>query len=225
MAAFICSANQGTLIEEKPGLFVAELIKEMRSPRSTVEDVFKRTRMDVLRGSNSKQAPSYSSTLEEEFIFFRACRKTHGGAGENRPRAARGQGSGFASAAPAKPESMPDEKIATPATAPKPVTPANPDAARDESIRQLDARIRANPNDVAAIYTRGQSMRRTGTFRPSKTFDEVLRLDPKDAEAQQSLLGARHHRRSFRRTEGLQRGAAAFDPATPMLTTAAVWST
>jgi hypothetical protein len=41
----------------------------MRSPRSTVEDVFKRTRMDVLRGSNSKQAPWYSSTLEEEFIF------------------------------------------------------------------------------------------------------------------------------------------------------------
>jgi uncharacterized caspase-like protein len=67
--AFMCSANQGTLMEaEKPGLFVAELIKKMRSPGSTVEDVFKRTRMDVLRGSNSKQAPWYSSTLEEEVV-------------------------------------------------------------------------------------------------------------------------------------------------------------
>ena len=55
--------------EEKPGLFVAELIKETRSPGSTVEDVFKRTRMDVLRGSHGKQAPWYSSTLEEDFIF------------------------------------------------------------------------------------------------------------------------------------------------------------
>ena len=54
--------------EEKPGLFVAELIKETRSPGSTVEDVFKRTRMDVLRGSHGKQAPWYSSTLEEEVV-------------------------------------------------------------------------------------------------------------------------------------------------------------
>jgi hypothetical protein len=211
MAAFICSANQGTLIEEKPGL-VAELIKEMRSPRSTVEDVFKRTRMDVLRGSNSKQAPWYSSTLEEEFFFSAPAGRPTAAQARTDPAPPAAKPQVSPPPAPAKPESMPDEKIATPATAPKPVTPANPDAARDESIRQLDARIRANPNDVAAIYTRGQSMRRTGTFRPSKTFDEVLRLDPKDAEAQQSLLGARHHRRSFRRTEGLQRGAAAFDP-------------
>jgi hypothetical protein len=35
-------------------------------------------------------------------LFFRACRETHGGAGENRPRAARGQASGFASAGPGK---------------------------------------------------------------------------------------------------------------------------
>jgi tetratricopeptide (TPR) repeat protein len=202
MAAFICSANQGTLMEEeKPGLFVAELIKEMRSPGSTVEDVFKRTRMDVLRGSNSKQAPWYSST-GRGIHFFRACRETHGDAGENRPRAARGQASGFASAGPDKAgidARRQNRNPGAPATAPKPVTPANPDAARDESIRQLDARIRANPNDVAAIYTRGQIYAKNRNFsRAIKDFDEVLRLDPKCRGAQQSLLGARHHRRSLR---------------------------
>jgi len=72
--------------EEKPGLFVAELIKETRSPGSTVEDVFKRTRMDVLRGSNSKQAPLVLVHPGRGIHFSRACRETPGGAGENRPR-------------------------------------------------------------------------------------------------------------------------------------------
>ena len=49
-----------------------------------------------------------------------------------------------------------------------------PDAARDESIRQLDARIRANPNDVAAIYARGQIYAKNRNFSGAiKDFDEV----------------------------------------------------
>jgi hypothetical protein len=177
--AFICSANQGTLMEEeKPGLFVAELIKEMRSPGSTVEDVFKRTRMDVLRGSNSKQAPWYSSTLEEEFIFSApAGRPTATQARTDPAPAAKPQVS--PPPAPTKPESMPDDKIATPAP---------------------------------------RRLRRSRSRRPTPTPRGTNRSG-------NCLLGARHHRRSLRRTEGLQRGAAAFDPATPMLTTAAVWST
>src|SRR5262249_35688908 len=110
----------------------------MRSPGSTVEDVFKRTRMDVLRGSNSKQAPLVLIHRGRGIHFF------PGGAGENRPRAARGQASGFASAGPGKAgidARRQNRDPGPPATAPKPVTPANPDAARDESIRQLDARI------------------------------------------------------------------------------------
>jgi hypothetical protein len=47
----------------------------MRSPGSTVEDVFKRTRMDVLRGSNSKQAPLVLVHPGRGIHFFRACRE------------------------------------------------------------------------------------------------------------------------------------------------------
>jgi tetratricopeptide (TPR) repeat protein len=186
-----------------------------------VEDVFKRTRMDVLRGSNSKQAPWYSSTLEEEFISPRLPGDPRRRRREPTPRRPR-PSLRFRPPAPTKAgidARRQNRNPGAPATAPKPVTPANPDAARDESIRQLDARIRANPNDVAAIYTRGQiyaknrnfSMRRTGTFpAPSKTS---MRWSgsTRNAEALNNRCWARRHRRrSFRRTEGLQRGACGF---------------
>jgi tetratricopeptide (TPR) repeat protein len=158
-----------------------------------VEDVFKRTRMDVLRGSNSKQAPWYSSTLEEEFISPRLPGDPRRRRREPTPRRPR-PSLRFRPPAPTKAgidARRQNRNPGAPATAPKPVTPANPDAARDESIRQLDARIRANPNDVAAIYTRGQIYAKNRNFsRAIKDFDEVVRLDPKCRGAQQSLLGA-----------------------------------
>jgi hypothetical protein len=209
--AFICSANQGTLMEEeKPGLFVAELIKEMRSPRRWRMYSSARAWMCCAVPIANKLPGTRPPWKRNSFL--RACRETHGGAGENRPRAARGQASGFAPRPRQRPESMPDDN-----------------AARDESIRQLDARIRANPNDVAAIYTRGQiyaknrnfSMRRTGTFpAPSKTS---MRWSGSTRNAE-----ALNNRCWARAITGHLSGALklrAFDPATPMLTTAAVWST
>jgi hypothetical protein len=197
MAAFICSANQGTLIEEKPGL-VAELIKEMRSPRSTVEDVFKRTRMDVLRGSNSKQAPWYSSTLEEEFIF---------------------------SAPAGRPTATQARTDRCPTTKSQPRRPGDcAEAGHAGQPRRRAGRIDQAvgcPNSRQSERCRGHLHARTDLCeeqelfyaknrnfsRAIKDFDEVVRLDPKCRGAQQSLLGARHHRPSFRRTE-----AAGFRP-------------
>jgi tetratricopeptide (TPR) repeat protein len=79
----------------------------------------------------------------------------------------------------------------TPSPAP---SPASPPVARidDPAITELDRKIRANPNDGAAYYKRGQLYAQHGDFGSAvKDFDEVIRLDPKDAEAFNNRCWAR----------------------------------
>src|SRR5262249_20099175 len=49
--------------------FVSELIKELRSPNLTAEQVFSRARIGVSRASNNEQVPWVASSLTEEFYF------------------------------------------------------------------------------------------------------------------------------------------------------------
>jgi formylglycine-generating enzyme required for sulfatase activity len=66
------SAAPGKIINESTGtnsLFVSELIKELRSPNLTAEEVFNRARVGVSRASNSEQIPWVSSSLSEDFYF------------------------------------------------------------------------------------------------------------------------------------------------------------
>ena len=171
--------------------------------------------MDVLRGSHGKQAPWYSFP-GRGIHFFRACRQTPGGAGENRPRAARGEASGFASAGPGKAgiDGRQNRNPGAPGDcaeaghAGQPPTPRGTN--RSGSWMPEFAPIRT----MSRPFTRAdRSMRRTGTFpAPSKTSMRCPARPEGCRGAQQSLLGARHHQRSFRRTEGLQRGAAASTP-------------
>ena len=68
----IFSAAPGRVINESTGtnsLFVGELIKELRSPNLTAEEVFNRARIGVSRASNSEQIPWVSSTLADNFYF------------------------------------------------------------------------------------------------------------------------------------------------------------
>src|SRR5262245_27026495 len=103
------SAAPGKTINDGVGtnsLFVAELIKELRSPNLTAEEVFNRARIGVSRASNSEQVPWVASSLLEEFYF-----------GSSRPVAA------APSPAPAAPAPAP---TATPAPAPAPAPAARP---------------------------------------------------------------------------------------------------
>jgi formylglycine-generating enzyme required for sulfatase activity len=66
------SAAQGKVINDTTGansLFVSELIKELRSPNLTAEEVFNRARIGVSRASNNEQVPWVASSLLEEFYF------------------------------------------------------------------------------------------------------------------------------------------------------------
>jgi len=50
-------------------LFVGELIKELRVPNLTAEEVFNRARIGVSRASNNEQVPWVASSLVDEFYF------------------------------------------------------------------------------------------------------------------------------------------------------------
>jgi tetratricopeptide (TPR) repeat protein len=68
----ISAAAPGTVINDGDGdnsLFVRELLKEMRSPGLTVEEVFNRTRIGVSRASKGEQVPWISSSLVEDFYL------------------------------------------------------------------------------------------------------------------------------------------------------------
>src|SRR5919108_5616599 len=66
------SVAPGKVIADSTGAnspFVGELIKELRSPNLTAEEVFNRTRIGVSRASNNEQVPWVASSLTEEFYF------------------------------------------------------------------------------------------------------------------------------------------------------------
>jgi uncharacterized caspase-like protein len=66
----ISAAAPGTVVNDSDGdnsLFVRELLKEMRSPNLTVEEIFNRTRIGVSRASKGEQVPWISSSMVEEY--------------------------------------------------------------------------------------------------------------------------------------------------------------
>jgi formylglycine-generating enzyme required for sulfatase activity len=66
------SAATGKVVPDGTGensLFVSELIKELRVPNLTAEEVFNRTRIGVSRATNNAQIPWVASSLVEEFSF------------------------------------------------------------------------------------------------------------------------------------------------------------
>jgi formylglycine-generating enzyme required for sulfatase activity len=66
------SAAPGKVLNDGTGtnsLFVSELIKELRVPNLTAEEVFNRARIGVSRASNNEQVPWVASSLVDEFYF------------------------------------------------------------------------------------------------------------------------------------------------------------
>lgn len=95
--------------------------------------------------------------------------------------------------------------VATPTPAPSPTTPsptpspttlANNDSgsmlADDPTIKTLTAKLASNPDDVGALYRRGQVYASKGAYTLAiKDFDDTIRLNPKDVEALNNRCWAR----------------------------------
>jgi len=68
----IFSVGLGQVVNETTGeqsLFIGELLKEMRAPGVSAEEVFARTRIGVSQASDAEQVPWVSSSLVESFYF------------------------------------------------------------------------------------------------------------------------------------------------------------
>jgi hypothetical protein len=79
---------------------------------------------------------------------------------------------------------------------PSPTTLANNDSgsmlADDPTIKSLTAKLASNPDDIGALYRRGQVYASKGAYTLAiKDFDDTIRLNPKDVEALNNRCWAR----------------------------------
>ncbi|WP_024515195.1 caspase family protein [Bradyrhizobium sp. Tv2a-2] len=205
------SAALSSVISDNGGdhsLFVQELLKEIRVPDLMAEETLNKTRIGVSRASRQEQIPWISSSLSEDFSFVPGA----GGPRPPGPVATLPSPQTPASPPPAPapsstavvnlPPPPPPPKVEIPA----PPAPATPPAATDSqpaqptqvaladdpTIKSLTAKIDANPDDVNALYRRGQVYASKGAYNLAiKDFDDSIRLNPKDVEALNNRCWAR----------------------------------
>jgi hypothetical protein len=174
------------------GLFVGELLKEIRGQGVSAEEAFNRTRMGVSRASSNDQNPWISSSLSQEFSFSN-CSRRFGVADRDRDRDRdrvadrdRDRVADRVSPPPVRPPPLPACQVAN-VPAPKP-TGSPP----SDELKSLNDRVRGNPRDAVAFYRRGQLYARYGEFsRAIPDLDEAIRLKPDDPEALNNRCWAR----------------------------------
>jgi lipoprotein NlpI len=194
------SAALGSVVGDNGGahgLFVSELLKEMRVPDLMAEDILNRTRLGVSRASHSEQVPWISSSLLEDFSFIPGVRAQPS-----------------TQVAVARPSPSPDSVAAPPAIANIPPPPPPPkielapaaitvppvkdeatavaSLADDPTIKSLTSKLIDNPDDASALYRRGQVYASKGAYRLAiDDFTASIRLNPKDVEAYNNRCWAR----------------------------------
>jgi lipoprotein NlpI len=208
------SAALSSVVSDNGGdhsLFVQELLKEIRVPDLMAEETLNRTRVGVTRASRQEQVPWISSSLAEDFSFIP-------GSGGSRPSTSGPVATlpppNPPAPPPTNPPALPPNNPAPPPVAetlqpprnPPPVeTPALPPPekstdknstqlalADDPTIKSLTNKLTANPDDVSALYRRGQVYASKGAYNLAiKDFDDTIRLNPKDVEALNNRCWAR----------------------------------
>ena len=192
-------------------LFVSELLKEIRVPDLTAEETLNRTRVGVTRASRSEQVPWISSSLADDFYFIPGSHAKPGAVAPpplpprpattpavppppatQPPAVANKPANGPVVASKPPATETPASHATTPPAATPPTTPpvAQDDAktalalASDPTIKSLNDKLAANPNDANALYRRGQVYASKGAYSLAiKDFDATIRLNPKDVEA------------------------------------------
>jgi Tfp pilus assembly protein PilF len=210
------SAALSSVISDNGGdhsLFVQELLKEIRVPDLTAEETLNRTRVGVTRASRTEQVPWISSSLAEDFSFIP-------GAGGGRPTNPVATFAPTPTPTPTQvivstptpsptptpivvatptPSQTPTQiVVATPTPTPTPSSTSiannnsGPVLDDDPTIKSLTAKIALNPDDVGALYRRGQVYASKGAYTLAiKDFDDAIRLNPKDVEALNNRCWAR----------------------------------
>jgi hypothetical protein len=202
------SAALSSVVSDNGGdhsLFVQELLKEIRVPDLTAEETLNKTRVGVTRASRGEQVPWISSSLAEDFSFV-------AGSGGSRPpsgasatqlspplvpdqQSSRVSPPTGGNLMPAQTSS--DKVAEVTANSGASSTNSSSDSNNggnsastqialqdDPTIKSLTSKIDANPDDMGALYRRGQVYASKGAYELAiKDFNDTLRLNPKDVEA------------------------------------------
>jgi hypothetical protein len=204
------SAALSSVVSDNGGdqsLFVQELLKEIRVPDLMAEETLNRTRVGVTRASRGEQVPWISSSLAEDFSFIPGAPGSHPApllpqqatTVTPPPAPVASTPTPVAVAPPPPPPPPPPPQVVDNAppppprveTAPSP-SPSQIALADDPTIKALTAKLDANPDDVSALYRRGQVYASKGAYSLAiKDFDGSLRINPKDVEALNNRCWAR----------------------------------
>jgi hypothetical protein len=205
------SAALSSVVSDNGGdqsLFVQELLKEIRVPDLMAEETLNRTRVGVTRASRGEQVPWISSSLAEDFSFI------PGAPGSRPPPLPQQQVTAVTPPPPPPPPPVVSTPTPVAVAAPPPPPPPPPPVdntppppsvdttpssspsqialADDPTIKSLTAKLDANPDDVSALYRRGQVYASKGAYSLAiKDFDGSLRINPKDVEALNNRCWAR----------------------------------
>jgi hypothetical protein len=205
------SAALSSVVTDNGGdrsLFVGELLKEIRQPDFTAEEILNRTRVAVTRASRSEQVPWISSSLAEDFSFVPGGRVAVAPPRPPEPQytpppppppvvePVRPQPAPPVAepikpvpAPPPVPIAPPKPEVVEVEPAPQPPQPANPPVdelalADDPTIRPLTIKLADNPDDSSTLYRRGQVYASKGAYALAlKDFDAAIRINPRDVEA------------------------------------------
>ncbi|RTE95266.1 hypothetical protein D6B98_04590 [Bradyrhizobium sp. LVM 105] len=152
------------------GLFVAELLREMRAPNISAEQALINTKNGVIAATKREQVPWLSSSLTTEFSFAGSV---------TRPPDSKGDPT------PTKPEPQKPEPQRPVCEAPQAEPPPSADdLARDPVIADLTRKIAANANDIVSRYKRGQVYAIKRAYALARQdFDLVISRNPRDGEA------------------------------------------
>lgn len=182
------------------GLFVTELLREIRAPGTNAEQALRNTQAGVISATRGEQVPWLSSSLTTEFAFV-------GGGPPALPTPSATPvpsasltptptPTPMASATPtpaptprATPTPLPSATGAPPPTpacvpATAPPAPTAGELANDPRIKEYSRQIEKDRNDRAAYYKRGQLYAIKHAYKPAvQDFDRAILLDVQDAEA------------------------------------------
>ncbi len=180
------SAAPGSVVDDAPiahGLFVDELLKEMRAPDLTADEALSRTAKGVSRASGGVQVPWISSSLTEDFSFTEATKPqipippikptidTSSNPSTNTP-----------------PDSQVDSGLVRPPPDQPKQPPLTPDQmgywANDQIVSALTDLLKKTPNDENLYYKRGQYFASKGSYKLALAdLDQAVALDGKDVHA------------------------------------------
>jgi tetratricopeptide (TPR) repeat protein len=176
------------------GLFVTELLREIRAPGTSAEQALRNTQAGVISATRGEQVPWLSSSLTTEFAFIGSAPTapaTPKPAATTTPAISQSQTptptpTPMASATPTPLSSAtvapPPTPACIPATAP-PAPTAN-ELANDPRIKEYSRRIEQDRGDRASYYKRGQLYAIKRAYAPAvQDFDRAILLDVQDAEA------------------------------------------